>query len=278
MAVEQNSLQGVNSFQVAGNDLFSALERTETQTVVGSYTHQLNRVHLMKTGFLTRFHNIRNRNYGIEVPETGTGPQISSRFFEDNTLSTNPIELAVYVQDKIELDRMIVNAGLRFDYFDPDYDIPVDWTQANLTRIPNPQSPADSISNRQPADKEFQLSPRFGIAFPISSTGVMRFSAGLFFQIPNFNLLYTNPEYESNPFSSVSQYGNSALKPERTLSYELGLQQGITEDIGVRHHRLCQGRAQSGGPGDRAQPARRLRHPLDQHGLRQRARHHVLGL
>ena len=231
---EQNNLSGANAFAVSGNDLFTALDRTVTHTVVGNYTHQLNRVHLMKAGFQVRQHNIRNRAFGIERSfRTGNLPQVSPDPFNDNTLDTDPLEWAVYAQDKIELGRMIVNAGLRFDYFDPDYLIPVDWTQAADERIPNPQAPADSISNRTEADIEYQVSPRFGIAFPISSTGVMRFSAGLFFQIPNFSLLYSNPEYEINPFSSQTQYGNPNLKPERTLAFELGLQQGLTDEIGV---------------------------------------------
>ncbi len=231
---EQASLSGVNAFQVAGNDLFSVSQKTVTQTVVGSYTQQLNRVHLMKVGFQGRFHAIDNRDYGIDIPETGeSGPRISPSQYEDNSLTTRPREFAAYAQDKIELGRMIVNAGLRFDYFNPDYLIPLDWTQANLERVPNPEAPADSVSNRTSADVELQLSPRFGIAFPISSTGVMRFSAGLFFQVPNFGLLYQNPEYEVNPQASTSQFGNAALKPERTLAFELGLQQGLTNDIGV---------------------------------------------
>ncbi len=70
-------------------------------------------------------------------------------------------------------------------------------------------------------------------AFPISETGVMRFSAGLFFQVPPGGLLYTNPEYEINPASNVNSFGNAGISPERTLSFEVGLQQGITDNMGV---------------------------------------------
>ncbi|NND72927.1 MAG: TonB-dependent receptor, partial [Rhodothermales bacterium] len=90
-----------------------------------------------------------------------------------------------------------------------------------------------TISNRVAADAEYQFSPRVGIAFPISETGVMRFSAGLFFQVPAGGLLYTNPEYEVNPASSVNSFGNAGISPERTLSFEVGLQQGITDRIGM---------------------------------------------
>ena len=226
------SLQGLNAFQVGGNELFTAVQRTQTHTVVGSYTHQLNRVHLMKTGFQARLHDVGSQSRAVTPGRVG-GPAPSLSALANASLDAKPTELAVYAQDKIELGRMIVNAGLRFDYFDPDYDVPVDWTQASLVRIPDPASPGDSLSNRRAAEASYQLSPRFGIAFPISATGVLRFSAGLFFQVPEFSLLYANPEYATDQLSNQTQFGNAELEPERTLAFELGLQQGLTEGIGV---------------------------------------------
>ena len=43
-----------------------------------------------------------------------------------NYLKVKPKEIAFYVQDKIELDEIIINAGIRFDYFDPNWKIPKD--------------------------------------------------------------------------------------------------------------------------------------------------------
>ncbi len=231
---ELSSLQGPNSFNVAGNDLFTSDQLTQSHTIVGDYTIQANLVHQLKTGFLIRQHSLDNRDFGIEKSfRTGFVAQPSPDRFADNTLKVKPLEAAGYVQDKMEFDGLIVNAGLRFDYFDPDYLLPIDWSQAHLAEIPNPQNPDQMISNRTDADKQFQLSPRVGIAFPISETGVMRFSAGLFFQVPPFSLLYTNPEYEINPASSSNGFGNAGIEPERTLSFEVGLQQGLTETIGT---------------------------------------------
>ncbi|NNE35481.1 MAG: TonB-dependent receptor, partial [Rhodothermales bacterium] len=229
-----SSLQGSNAFQVGGNDLFTSDQLTETHTVVGDYSRQVNRVHLMKAGFLVRLHNLDNRDFGIERSfRTGNLPQPSPDQFSDNSLKTSPKEFAVYLQDKMEFTGLIVNAGLRYDYFQADYQIPIDWTQAADEQIPDPANPSNLISNRQDADVQMQVSPRLGIAFPISATGVMRFSAGLFFQIPAFNQLYQNPEYEVNPQSSSNTYGNPGIEPERTLSFEVGLQQGLTDDMGV---------------------------------------------
>ena len=234
VSADLNNFQGANAFLVAGNDLNTSDQLIETNTIVADYTVQLNRVHLVKAGLQTRLHSLDNRDFGIERSfRTGNLPQPSPDQFNDNTLQVKPIEFAAYIQDKMEFPNLIVNAGVRFDYFDSDYEIPIDWAQAALEEIPDPNNPAVMISNREKADPELQVSPRIGVAFPMSSTGVLRFSAGLFFQVPPFNLLYTNPEYEVNPTSSVNQFGNPSISPERTLSFEVGLQQGITEDLGL---------------------------------------------
>ncbi len=231
---ELNSLQGANAFSVAGNDLFTVDQKTVTHTIVADYSQQLNRVHLAKVGVQARLHTLDNFGFGIERSfRTGNLPQASPDPFADNLLKANPKEFSAYVQDKMEFTGLIVNAGLRFDYFEPDYLIPRDWSQAEAAEIPDPANPSTMISNRRSADTEMQLSPRLGIAFPISATGVMRFSAGLFFQIPQLSLLYTNPEYEINPQSSANTFGNAGISPERTLAFEVGLQQGLTETLGT---------------------------------------------
>ncbi|NQV73088.1 TonB-dependent receptor [bacterium] len=231
---QKRNLSGQNAFQVAGNDLYTTDELTETHTILADYSSQIGNVHLVKGGVMARLHGLNNRTYGIErSARTNNLPRVSPDVFSDNTLKVNPVELSAYIQDKMEFTGLIVNAGARFDYFDSDYLIPIDWRQAAATERVNPDNTAELISNREKAPAKVQLSPRLGIAFPISSTGVMRFSAGLFFQIPQLSLLYTNPEYEVNPASSSNQFGNPALSPERTLAFEVGLQQGLTDNIGL---------------------------------------------
>ncbi|MDE2995820.1 MAG: TonB-dependent receptor [Bacteroidota bacterium] len=187
---QKRNLNGQNSFDVGGNDLYTEDQLTETHTVVADFSSQVNNVHLMKAGFLARFHSLDNRSFGIErSARTGNIPSVSPDQFSDNVLQATPSEMALYIQDKMEFKGLIVNAGLRFDLFDPDYLIPIDWRQAEAEEIINPDNQSEMISNRKEAPVKTQLSPRLGIAFPISATGVMRFSAGLFFQTPQLSLL-----------------------------------------------------------------------------------------
>lgn len=230
---QKRNLDGQNAFDVGGNDLFTDDQLTVTHTILTDFTSQVNKRHLLKAGMMTRLHNLKNRSFGIErSARTSNLPAVSPDRFADNRLDVSPTEFSAYIQDKMEFTGLIVNAGLRFDYFNSNFDVPAEWRQAQNERIFDPAS-QDSVSNRIKADPDMQLSPRIGIAFPISSTGVMRFSAGLFFQIPALALLYTNPEYEVNPQAGSVQFGNAALEPERTLAFEVGLQQGLTENVGI---------------------------------------------
>lgn len=229
--VEQSTQQGREAFAVGGNQLFSTRDIVQTAGVVGSFSSQLNSVVSIKTGFSGRFHNLDVNTFGITV--VNNVPRVNESPFDSYALDVSPYEAAVYAQTKIEYPNLIVNAGLRADYFNPNFEVPLDWTQASRLMIVNPDDPSEMIYNREDADDTFQISPRLGIAFPISETGVMRFSAGLFFQTPQLSILYTNSEYEKNPVASPAQFGNANLDPERTLSFEVGLQQGITETFGL---------------------------------------------
>ncbi len=226
--------QGQFAFNVGGNDLNSNEGITSSHTIVTDFTSQINSVVLFKTGLSARFHSLDNENFGIT--KTGNQPAIrSNSIYANSSLEVSPYEAAGYSQVKLEFENLIVNAGLRFDYFQPDFVTVRDISQGASEIIADVSTEAegDSISNRLDAEDTFQLSPRLGIAFPISETGVMRFSAGLFFQTPQLSLLYQNNEFEANPASASITYGNASLKPERTLSFEVGLQQGLSETLGM---------------------------------------------
>ena len=64
---------------------------------------------------------------------------------------------------------------------------------------------------------------------------MIHFSYGHFFQIPEFQYLYEQPGFQdaARAAATTCHFGNADLKPQRTTQYEIGLQQQITEDIGI---------------------------------------------
>ncbi len=227
---------GTAMFATGGNDLYNGADLTETHALMADFTNQITRAHQIKMGVSARLHHLWRGNYSIDVTQSRNYvPQPSINPWGRDTMEVRPMELAAYIQDKMEVNNLIVNAGVRFDYFQPDFKIPVDWGQADSLQIPSfDENGAFNgyVSNREQAPVRFQVSPRLGIAFPISASGVVRFSAGLFFQTPRFDILYRNPNYEVSPDATVD-FGNAGLDPERTLQFEIGLQQGLTESLGM---------------------------------------------
>src|SRR3990167_1528429 len=67
--------------------------------------------------------------------------------------------------------------------------------------------------------------------FPITDKGIIHFSYGHFFQMPPFAYLYTNPNFEYSFASGAPVFGNADLNTEKTVTYELGLQQQLFEDL-----------------------------------------------
>ena len=196
----------------------------ETKTLVTGFdlTSQINRQHLIKTGAQMKLHNIEYRYFEVlnnsstgfesEIPPEGTPDHV---YYQEE-----PIEISAYAQDKMEFDALVINLGLRFDYFDANSEVPTDYGRP-------------TTSERTATSSSWQISPRFGLAYPITESGVVHVSYGHFFQIPSFQYLYSNPDFTYDPEETGRTFGNPDLKPQQTVSYEIGLQQGFNDILAV---------------------------------------------
>lgn len=75
------------------------------------------------------------------------------------------------------------------------------------------------------------FSPRLSVSYPITDRGVIRFSYGHFYQIGSLSSLYRNLIWEVENVSTVARFGNANVNPERSIQYEVGLQQQLTDDF-----------------------------------------------
>jgi outer membrane receptor for ferrienterochelin and colicin len=131
-----------------------------------------------------------------------------------NDYNTEPFEFAAYVQDKIELPYLVLNLGLRWDY-----------SNANVNFRSDPLKPNSVVK----AGSRSQFSPRIGIAHPISDRTKLHFSYGHFFQIPEFQYLFENNQYDLNVREPL--FGQADLDAERTISYEVGVSHQFSDRI-----------------------------------------------
>lgn len=139
-------------------------------------------------------------------------PQRNFPYYND--YNTEPFELAAYLQDKIELPYLVLNLGLRWDY-----------SNANVTFRKDPLNPNTIIT----ADSRSQFSPRIGIAHPISDRTKLHFAYGHFFQIPEFQYLFENNQYDLNVREPL--FGQPDLDAERTISYEVGVSHQFSDRV-----------------------------------------------
>lgn len=217
-------------------------------------TSQLTNNHQVKAGVELNMHNLTFNNVnllqpdGVQDPQITLNPFVTRRVPDANNPNENlaidlyerkPMEFSAYIQDKIELNEMIINLGLRFDYFKPDGRILTDPTDPDIYRPRKQININKTLEERRTywykdAEAKIQLSPRLGVAFPITDKAVIHFSYGHFFQIPNFDLLYTNPEFKfGQGTGNLGIAGNPDLKPQETVSGEIGLQQALTDELTI---------------------------------------------
>ncbi|MFC1568976.1 TonB-dependent receptor domain-containing protein [bacterium] len=235
-------------------------------------TSQVHKAHQLKAGMEARLHEMTLNQFWLQEKLDANGkpinpfePMVSpSSTVYHHEYNRKPIELSAYIQDKIELREVNINFGVRFDYFNANTEVPIDPHDPNIYMPFYEKNiykdwvdpPADASQEErdahyanyagkeytpeerkafmlEKAEASYAISPRLGIAYPITDRGVIHFSYGHFFQIPDFQRLYSNPYFKLSESGGYVIFGNPALKPERTVQYEIGLQQQITNDIGV---------------------------------------------
>ncbi len=181
--------------------------RTVTLSFKGDIVWQLNRLNEIKLGGEYQKHWLRY--YNIYDPKRNF-PYI-------NNYQTNPFQGAGYIQDKIEFPYLVINLGLRFDYLN-----------ANANFRPDPLISDEVVKVKSRS----QLSPRIGIAHPISEKTKLHFSYGHFFQNPEFRYLFENNQYDLNVREPL--FGQANLDAERTVAYEVGFAHQFNRNVGVR--------------------------------------------
>jgi outer membrane receptor protein involved in Fe transport len=141
-----------------------------------------------------------------------------------------PVFASGYLQDKIEFDDIIVNAGLRFDYIDVDNKMlidparPDDGIQAQSGEI-RPEGWTDVPT--------FQaVSPRLGISFPVTDKTFFHAQFGKFVQQTRLLDVYQGyyrTSFEIKGGFFIPNPVGKNIRPTRTTQYEIGFSQLLTD-------------------------------------------------
>ncbi len=257
-----------NAFRTGGTEMWHYYRNTRSLQGKVDLTSQIHPLHLAKVGVEFRKHNLYLREFEIIPKIDAAGTEIKpfepaiaiASSIANNRYRHSPVEAAAYIQDKMEFEEMIVNIGLRYDYFNANTIVPIDLRDpdnAVYYLVPRANNGTRMVreyeynatmgeiidtvnvrgnkweNNYRDAEPVSNFSPRIGISYPITDRGVIHFSYGHFSQIPTFEQLYDNSEFEVWAGGLTSTMGNGELKPQRTVIYEIGLQQQLSDNIGI---------------------------------------------
>ena len=186
---------------------------------------QVSKHHLMKTGTEIKFRDLSMQS--IEQPNqpyTGEAQLPPGSAYPDrggvrDFYQYKPIEGAAYVQDQMEFEGLIVNAGLRGDFIIHDSKVIDEFTE-RLER----DEPGAIVARRG----TYKISPRLGISHPITEQSKLYFNYGHFYQAPSFQYFYRSATAN---FEANSTIGNPNLEYEKTVQYELGVNTLISEFV-----------------------------------------------
>ena len=167
----------------------------------------------------TLFANLNNFGYDVFGNETDEEGLFAPK---------NPVLASAYLVDRIEVNDLIINAGLRYDYIDMD-----SWAWVN-PKLPifDRQTHLIPDSALTDASTFSFVSPRLGFAFPITDRTVFHMQFGKFVQSPSLDIAYrgvyqaTRQLQAANLFTNPIAYNPS---PIRTTQYEIGFSQQISD-------------------------------------------------
>jgi outer membrane cobalamin receptor len=160
---------------------------------------QIHRYHQVKTGGEYVFQDFNSFAYFVS--------DSSSQLIDD--YHYQPVEYSVYLQDNIDYKGVYAKLGCRYDYFSSDI---------------------------EGTDPHHYISPRLGISFEVTDKFIFRANVGRYAQPPLYEYMYGY--YKLLPLPSyltgyVPIIGNPELSPEKTTSYELGLQGAINKELNI---------------------------------------------
>ncbi|NNL21288.1 MAG: TonB-dependent receptor [Ignavibacteriaceae bacterium] len=159
-------------------------------------------------------------------------PWVGALGLNNDVYKVHPALGSFYAQDNVNFGGMILNFGLRFDYWFPGKFVDDAVKDTNIVTIPDEIREAyneDSFSWFGERRFKARISPRLGISHPVSDYQTLFFSYGHFSKWPKPQFVYAKLSPVSAQ-SSFQKFGNPNLNPETTVAYELGLKTQFTPD------------------------------------------------
>jgi hypothetical protein len=200
------------------------------------------------TGFGNVFRRRNERRYGIRVDVDGqlnrvhrikVGGEFNWINFDDHSsqftsvqradeVNVDPRIAAFYAQDRLDYGDLVIDLGLRVDHWDPNAIIPllpgvVPCDLSAFERCTEDAVAVEGVTHTE-------LSPRRGVAHPITDNTQVRLSWGVFKQLPQLRH-YFSSVYTDFPGDPNITYGNPNLDFVSTTAFEAGITHLLNDNM-----------------------------------------------
>ncbi len=188
-------------------------DRFQTRWFAKAKVHYFSPKVLAYAGAELNTYDLYNRTMDIYL-DWQPGYNFWSALVYLNHYHYRPYSQALFASLKFRDGPDMVHLGLRYDRFQPRarrpaVELPPEW--------PPPEWIYDSLP-MVPASPKAQWSPRVGIIHR-ARHWIIRLNYGMYFQMPEFQYLYSNPTYNVHR-GFLALVGNPDLKPSQTHLYE----------------------------------------------------------
>ena len=168
----------------------------------------------------------------IKINDSTTTPSISVGSSSE-IWKTRPNEGGIWFEDRISYKGIIATLGVRFNYwaYGQDLDKAVENADVPLqeyVREEYVESTTPIFGKRYDA----RLLPKVNVSFPVTDNNVLYFNYGHSMQMPHPRFIYAGLDPDYLDRSPLSVIGNPIIKPEATVSYEIGYKAQLTRDLG----------------------------------------------
>ncbi len=208
--------------QIFGNTGFGQFFRRRGERRYGirvDVDSQLNRVHRIKVGGEFNWINYDDHS-----------SRFSSAVFADE-VNVDPRIGAFYAQDRLDYGDLVIDLGLRVDHWDPNEMIPLIPGEVPCDLSPFEQCTEEAVAVEGASHTE--ISPRLGVAHPITDNTQVRLSYGVFHQLPQlrhyFSSVYT--DFVAATQNPNTTYGNPNLDYISTTAFEAGVTHLLSDNM-----------------------------------------------
>ncbi|MFQ6104848.1 MAG: TonB-dependent receptor domain-containing protein [Candidatus Glassbacteria bacterium] len=173
---------------------------------------QIDRIHRVKGGADLKFWEIDRYNNSLR----------RTTFLSYYT--ANPQMQSFYIEDRMDFRDLVIDLGFRVDSFRAGVRAPRIIGDQNSAPSGDAENPNSREGGGVEVPRTTEISPRLGVAHPVTEKTQIRLSYGSKFQVPRFQYLYTAINTDVAQLTNLNQFfGNPYLGFRKTTSFEIGM-------------------------------------------------------